>query len=75
MNDKINFVVYCIEEYKSAKKMTGKTVIALFNKHRVIDYINNYYEALHTTGRQYIVDDINLFISASSTHRAAGSFL
>ena len=30
--------------------------------YRVIDYIGDYYDALHTTGRQYIIDDINIYI-------------
>jgi len=64
MDDKINFIVYCIEEYKTAENLTGKAVIDLFNRYRVIDYIRAYYGALHTTGRQYIVDDINLYIKA-----------
>ena len=64
MDEKTNFIVYCIEEYKSAEDKTGKEVIDLFNRYRVIDYIRAYYEALHTTGRQYIVDDINLYINA-----------
>ena len=54
----------CIEEYKNAKGMNGKSVIDLFNRYRVIDYIRDYYEALHTTGRQYIVDDISMYIEA-----------
>lgn len=62
MDDKTNFVVYCIEEYKAAKGLDGKGVIDLFNRYRVIDYIRDYYEALHTTGRQYIVDDISMYI-------------
>jgi len=44
--------------------MNGKNVIDLFNWYRVIDYIWDYYEALHTTVRQYIVDDINMYIKA-----------
>lgn len=64
MDEKTNFIVYCIEEYKSAEDMSGKAVIDLFNRYRVIDYIRAYYEALHTTGRQYIVDDLNLYINA-----------
>lgn len=62
MDDKTNFIVYCIEEYKNARGMNGKSVIELFNRYEVIDYIRKYYEALHTTGRQYIVDDISLYI-------------
>lgn len=64
MNDKIKFVVYCIEEYKDAKGIKGKNVIDLFNRYGVIEYICDYYEALHTTGRQYIVDDISKYIEA-----------
>ena len=64
MNEKTNFVVYCIEEYKTAKGLNGKSVIDLFIRYRVIDYIRDYYEALHTTGRQYIVDDISMYIEA-----------
>lgn len=64
MNDKTNFIVYCIEEYKSANQMSGRSVIDLFNRYRVIDYICDYYDALHTTGRQYIVDDISMYIKA-----------
>ena len=62
MKDKTNFLVYCIEEYKDAKGLDGKGVIELFNQYHVLDYINSYYDSLHTTGRQYIVDDINTYI-------------
>jgi len=58
------FIAYCIEEYKSSEKLTGKAVIELFNRFRVLDYIRSYYEALHTTGRQYIVNDIHKHIQA-----------
>lgn len=64
MREELRFVVYCIEEYKNAKKLNGKEVIKLFNDFRLIDYIEDYYEALHTTGRQYIVDDIDKYIDA-----------
>lgn len=58
----MNFIVYCIEEYKNEAGMNGKNVIDLFNLYRVIDYIGDYYEVLHTAGRQYIIDDINIYI-------------
>ena len=67
MDERINFIAYCIEEYKNSEKLTGKAVIDLFNRYRVIDYIRVYYEALHTTGRQYIVDDINDYIKTRQT--------
>lgn len=62
MDDRTRFIVYCIEEYKMANGLNGKAVIELFDQYQVIDYIRDYYEALHTTGSQYIVDDIHSYI-------------
>lgn len=59
-----NFLIYCIERYKNAKKLTGKQVSELFNKYRVWDYIYSCFEALHTTGDNYIIEDIDLYIEA-----------
>lgn len=64
MDERTDFIVYCIEEYKAAKGLNGKSVMELFKRYSVIDYIRDYYEALHTTGRQYIVDDITMYIEA-----------
>ncbi len=58
------FLIYCIEMYKESKKMTGKQVMELFKQHRVAEYITTYFEALHTTGMKYIVNDIDLYIAA-----------
>ena len=57
-------MVYCTELYKSAKNMTGKQVSDLFTKYHVWDYIYSCFEALHTTGANYIVNDIDEYITA-----------
>lgn len=36
----------------------------LFNKYSVCEYIESFYEALHTTGSKYIVNDIDLYIKS-----------
>jgi len=64
MDDRLDFLVYCIESYKNANGLKGRETMELFKKYRVIDYINASYEALHTTGRKYIVDDLNIYINA-----------
>lgn len=64
VDEKIDFLVYCIENYKNVKGLKGKEVIELFNRYRVLDYINASYEALHTTGKEYIIDDLDIYISA-----------
>ena len=62
-----DFMVYCTEQYKSAKKLSGKQVSELFSRYQVWDYIYSCFEALHTTGANYIVDDIDLYIKARQT--------
>lgn len=59
-----NFLIYCTEQYKSPKKLTGRQVCTLFNKYHVWEYIYSCFEALHTTGENYIVADIDAFIKA-----------
>ena len=64
MDDKLDFLVYCIESYKNAEMLNGKEALEVFNKYRVFDYISSCYEALHTTGKKYIIEDINIYINA-----------
>lgn len=62
MSKEGKFLVYCTEKYKSAKGMNGMQVSELFNKYKVWDYIYSCFEALHTTGENYIIEDIDLYI-------------
>jgi len=64
MSKEGKFLVFCLEMYKAAKHMTGKQVIELFKRYGITDYVLSCYEALHTTGTNYIVEDIDLFIEA-----------
>lgn len=66
MSKEGNFLVYCTEIYKSEKKLTGIQVSELFTKYDVWDYIYSCYDALHTTGEKYIIDDIDGFIATRS---------
>ena len=62
MSDRGDFLIYCVEMYKDAKKMNGKQVAELFSSYDIWDYIYSCFEALHTIGAEYIVDDIDEFI-------------
>lgn len=59
-----NFLVYCTERYKAAKGLTGSQVSELFIKYSVWDYIYSCFEALHTTGENYIIEDIDQYIES-----------
>jgi hypothetical protein len=64
MSKQGDFMIYCTEQYKSAKKLSGKQVSQLFSRYSVWDYLYSCFEALHTTGANYIVEDIDLYIQA-----------
>ena len=64
MNKEGKFLIYCIEIYRAVKNMTGKQTIELFSQYGVLDFILSCYEALHTTGPDYIIEDIDLFVEA-----------
>ena len=59
-----DFLIYCVETYKNAKHLTGNQVAELFTRYRVWEYVYSCVGALHTTGDNYIVDDIELYIEA-----------
>ena len=57
-----NFMIFCAEQYKMAKHLTGKQLAELFTRYQVWEYVYSCYEALHTTGTNYIIHDIDLYI-------------
>lgn len=40
--------------------------MSLFKKYGVLDYLGKCYNVLHTTGREYIIEDIDAFIEVRS---------
>ncbi|MCL2093838.1 MAG: DUF3791 domain-containing protein [Treponema sp.] len=62
MENKTKFLVYCIELYKTAYKISGKETMRIFTEKRIMEYIEECYGALHTTGPQYIIEDISSLI-------------
>ena len=64
MSKTLQFKAFCFEAYRSDKKLTGRAAMQLFKKYGVLDYLGECYDVLHTTGRQYIVEDIDGFIDA-----------
>ena len=59
MEKSTKFLVYCIEIYKAAFKISSREVIRIFSQYGVMDYLVECYGALHTTGPEYIIEDIS----------------
>ena len=62
MDNTTKFLVYCVEIFKTAKKLSDRQVTELFCKYEIHEYIVNCYAALHTTGSEYIIEDISSLI-------------
>ena len=63
MPETVKFKVFCIERYKYAHNLKGSEVLRLFKQYGVMDYIESFYDVLHTFGDKYIVADIDEFIA------------
>ncbi|GHT33741.1 hypothetical protein FACS189434_08650 [Bacteroidia bacterium] len=62
-NEKIlDFIIFCIEEYKNAKELSGEEVYRIFNENGVLDFLNDNFSLLHTFGKEYVLDTIDEFI-------------
>lgn len=60
--EQTDFLVYCIEMYKNRFNLSGAQTQELFSESGADAYILNNFEALHTTGLEYTLDDIHGFI-------------
>ncbi len=58
MSVKLEFLIYCIEEYKRRHGTTGRETYDLFERSGASRYILNHYDALLTAGVEYTLDDI-----------------
>ncbi|MDR2868384.1 MAG: DUF3791 domain-containing protein [Bacteroidales bacterium] len=65
---RLEFIVFCIEEYKNAKNLNGEDVYRIFSETGVLNFLNEDFSLLHTFGKEYILDTIDQFIT---THTAS----
>ena len=64
MSKTLEFKVFCFEAYRAEKKLTGRQTMQLFKQYGILEYLEECYDVLHTTGREYLIEDIDLFIAA-----------
>lgn len=64
MSRTLEFKAFCFEAYRADKKLTGKETMELFKRYGVLDYLGACFDVLHTTGRAYMIEDIDAFINA-----------
>jgi hypothetical protein len=64
MDGTIDFTVFCLESYKQAHYINGKAALKVFGDYDVFGYIKSFYDVLHSTGQDYIVEDIDMYIKS-----------
>lgn len=57
------FISFCIEQYMKEKALDEAEVINAFSEFGVLEYLNDYYDVLHTQSRQWLMADIDEFIN------------
>lgn len=62
MNKEMDFIIFYLENYKVHKNLTGKQAYDLFEKYGIFDYLYEFYDVLHTTGYQYVNEDIDEYL-------------
>ena len=64
MSKTLEFKAFCVEAYRAEKQLTGRQAMGIFKKYGVLNYLETCFDVLHTTGRDYIIEDIDMFIAA-----------
>lgn len=57
------FISFCMEEFKVQHHLSGKQIMNLFQKNGVIEYLYDFYDALHTQGKTWLVTEIAVFLN------------
>jgi hypothetical protein len=58
----IEFLSFCIENFKVKHSMSGKDVAILFKQSGTLEFVKNGYEMLHTQGKEYILEEVEIFL-------------
>lgn len=57
------FLSFCVEQYKNEKHVGGEEAMEELDRYGVLDYLATHFDVLHTQSHQWLLADINEFIS------------
>lgn len=61
--DKAYFISFCVEQYKNEKGLTGAEAMQVFNRYGVLEYLQEFFDVLHSQSSQWILADIDEYIN------------
>jgi len=56
--DKLNFITFCIEEFKTLYSVSGSDIYKVFKGYCIIDFLIENYDVEHTLDSKIIIEDI-----------------
>lgn len=63
IQDKAMFVSFCIEQYAKEKNMSTDEVANLFEQYGILEHFCEFYDVLHTHGRNWLIEEIDKMIN------------
>jgi len=58
------YCVFAIEEYRAHKGLSGAAAFSLFKESGLLDYIEEFYDVLHSNGTEYLICDIDDYLTS-----------
>lgn len=62
VEEKAQFVSFCIEQYAKAKKIRTEDVVNLFEEYEITEHFCEFYDVLHTHGHNWLIEEIDKMI-------------
>ena len=62
MSEENNFLIFVVEHYRNKKNLSGKEIIALFDKHNIWDLAKKSYFLWHIESPENFVHEIDSFV-------------
>jgi hypothetical protein len=66
MDEATKFLIFCIEEYKTAKGLSGSQTVKLFKQHGVTEFILKHHDVLHCDSLDGIIWQLDDYIANHS---------
>jgi len=64
VEEKAQFVSFCIEQYAKAKKIRTEDVVNLFEEYGITEHFCEFYDVLHTHGHNWLIEEIDKMIKS-----------
>ena len=70
--NKADFVSFCIEEYATARGITGVEAFDYFKRYGLIQYLIEFYNPLNTQGTEWLIEEIDEYVSHAKREENEG---